>query len=71
MFRAHDNKVVEVGNKINKTIVNLSNQSKNNKSRNSTDIPYIKAIKKPNFLISNTKKTFNQLKKTLIKALIL
>ena len=37
------------------------NSSKNNKSRKSTYMSNIRAIREPNFLISNTKKAFNYL----------
>ena len=67
-FRADDNEVVEVGDRANKTVVNLS---KNEKSRNSTYMSNIRATRKPNFLTPNVKKTFNYLKLAFIKALIL
>ena len=58
-FKANNNKVVNNdGNKTNKTIVNLY---KNNKSRNLTRMPNIKAMKKSTFLTFNAKKTFNYL----------
>ena len=55
MFKRDDNKVVGVGGRANKMVVNLF---KNNKSRNSTYMLIIRAIKKPNFLILNIKKSF-------------
>ena len=41
-FNADDNKIVKVGDKANKTVINLS---KNKKSRNLTRISNIRAIK--------------------------
>ena len=58
-FKADDNKIVIVGCRANKTVVKLF---KNNKLRNLTYMPNLKAIKKHIFLIPNTKKTFNYLK---------
>ena len=52
-LKADDDKVVEVDNRANKMVVNLS--------KNLTHVPNIKAIGKSNFLTSNTKKTFNYL----------
>ena len=56
-------------------IIELIKQSwiclKNNKSRNSTHISRIGAIRESNFLISNAKKAFNHLWLAFIKALIL
>ena len=49
-------------------IVNLS---KNNKSRNLMFMPNIRVIEKPTFLTPNSKKVFNYLRQTFIKALIL
>ena len=69
-FRAGNNKVVESGNRVNKTIVDLS-KSKNEKSRKLTYMLNIKAIRKPNFLTPNAKKTLNYLRLAFIKALIL
>ena len=66
---ADDNEIIgESNSKANETIVNLS---KNKKSRNLTHMPNIRAIEKPNFLTSNTKKAFNHLWLAFIKALIL
>ena len=68
-FRADNNKIVsDSGGRANETVMNLS---KNNKSRNSTHMPNIRAIKKPIFLTFNTKKVFNYLGQAFIKALIL
>ena len=64
-FRVNDNRIVKGSNKANKTIINLS---KNNKPKNLIYIPNIRAMKKPIFLICNTKKTFNYLKQIFIKA---
>ena len=47
-----------------KTVINLS---ENNKSRNLTYMPNIRAIKKPTFLTFNIKKAFNYLKQTFFK----
>ena len=66
-LRVHDNEVVEVANRANKIVVNLS---KNKKSKNLMHIPNIKAIGKPNFLILDAKKTFNYWRLPVIKALI-
>ena len=68
-FKADYNKVVGGGaGKANGTVVNLS---KNKKSKKSTHMPNIGVTKKPNFLISDTKKVFNYLLLAFIKALIL
>ena len=68
VFKADNNKVVDSSNsKTNETVVNLS---RNNKSRNSTYMPNIEAMGKPNFLIFNTKKIFNYLRQAFIKASI-
>ena len=56
-FKTDDNKIVSDGSsRINKLIINLS---ENNKSRNLIYMPNIEAIKKFTFLTFNTKKTFN------------
>ena len=66
---ADDNKVVDNGgNRTNETVVNLF---KNNKFRHLIYIPNIRATRKLNFLISNTKKTFDHLQLAFIKAPIL
>ena len=67
-FKADDNKVVGVGGKANRTVVN---SSKNEKSRNLTRVLNIGATKKPNFLIPDAKKAFNYLRLAFIKAPIL
>ena len=65
-LRVNDNEVVSSNSsKANKTFVNLS---KNKKSKNLMRMPNIGAIKKPIFLIFNTKKAFNQLRLAFIKA---
>ena len=51
-------------------VVNLSNKSKNNKSKNLICMPNNEAIKELIFFIANVKKTFNYLRQTFIKALI-
>ena len=71
IFRINDNEVVEVNKKVNKTVVNLFNKLKNNKSKNLTCIPNIWAMRKSIFQTFNAKKTFNHLKQAFIKALIL
>ena len=52
-FRANDNEIVEVGNRINETIVNSS--------RYLMFMPNIRATREPTLLISNAKKAFNPL----------
>ena len=70
-FKVSNNKNIEnSGSKANKTVVNLSKKLKNNKSKNLMHIPNIEAIKKPIFLIFNTKKAFNYLKLVFIKVSI-
>ena len=70
-FRAGNNKVIgSDGGRADETVVDLS-KSKNEKSSKSTHMPNIRAIEKPNFLTSNTKKAFNHLRLAFIKALIL
>ena len=69
IFKIDNNKVVSNNSsRTNKIIVNLS---KNNKFERLMYMPNIKAIEKSIFLISNTKKAFNYLRQTFIKALIL
>ena len=59
VFGANDNKIINSNNgRINKIVVNLS---KNEKSRNLTYVPKIRAITKLIFLILNIKKVFNHL----------
>ena len=59
VFKADNNKVVDGDDdRANGTVVNLS---KNKKSRKSTHMLNIGAMKKPNFLNLNTKKAFNYL----------
>ena len=68
-FRADDDEVFgDSGGRANKTVVNLS---KNNKSRNLTYVPNIRATEESNFLTPDTKKAFNYLRLAFIKALIL
>ena len=50
VFKAKNNEVVSGdNNKTNEIVVNSSNQTKNNKSRNSTYMPNIGVTKKPIF----------------------
>ena len=59
-FKFDNNEVVSNGsNKTNEIVVN---SFKNNKFKKLMSIPNIEAIKKPTFLTSNAKKTFNHLK---------
>ena len=68
-FRADDNKFVgDNGARANEIVVNFS---KKNKSKKSTCMLNIGAIKKSNFLSPNAKKTFNYLQLAFIKAQIL
>ena len=73
LFRASDNKIVEVGSKADKTVRNLSKfkGSKNNKSENLTRIPNIRATREFTFLTSGAKEAFNYLRQVFIKAVIL
>ena len=59
-FKANNNKVVIVSDRINKTVINLS--------KNSTHMLNIRAIKEPTFLIPIAKKTFNHLWLAFVKA---
>ena len=61
-LRIHDNKVVELDGRTNKTIINLF--------KNSTYIANIRAKKKFVFLTPNAEKAFNYLWLTFIKAQI-
>ena len=65
VFKANDNKIVEVVDRTNRIFVNLS---KNKKFRNLTYISNIRVMEKPNFLTANAKKTFNYLQLACIKA---
>ena len=68
-FRADDNLIIDNdSSEANETVMNLS---KNNKSRNSTHMPNIGAIKELFFLNLNVKKVFNYLWQVFIKTLIL
>ena len=68
-FRAGNDEVVRGnGGKADETIMN---SSKNKKSKKSTRVPNVGATEEPNFLTSNAKKAFNQLRLAFIKALIL
>ena len=58
-FRVNQNKVVRVDSRANETVVNLS---KNNKCKNLTYLPNIRAIRETIFLIYKAKKAFNHLK---------
>ena len=70
-FKIGNNEVVRgVNSRIYKTVVDLSNKSKNYKLKNLTYVPNIKDFKKLIFPISNIKKVFNYLKQVLIKILI-
>ena len=69
MFKINNNEIIgDADNKANKIVVNLS---KNKKSKNSTYMLNIGAMREPNFLTSNTKKVFNHLQLAFIKAPIL
>ena len=61
MFKVDDNEVIEVNGRANKIVINLSNQTKNDKSRNLTYMPNIGFRRKTIFLTSNAKKVFNYL----------
>ena len=69
-FRAGNNEVVGGSDRIDETGMDLS-ISKNKESRKSIHMPNIGATRKPNFLTSNAKKTFNYSKLALIKTPIL
>ena len=70
-FKANKNKFIKDDiDKTNQTVVNLSNKLKNNKSKNLTYMPNIRAMEESIFLIPNTKKTLNYLKQPFIKTLI-
>ena len=56
-FNADDDEVVKVDDKANKTVVNSSIQSKNEKSKKLTHMPNIGAIGKPNFLTPDAKES--------------
>ena len=73
VFKADDNKVVEVGDKVNEMVKNSSKSKKlkNKKSENLIYIQDIGAIGKSIFLIPSTKKAFNYLRQVFIKAPIL
>ena len=67
-FRADSNEVVgDSGSRANETVMNLS---KNKKSRKLIYLPNIRAIREPNFLTPNAKKSLNHLRLAFIKALI-
>ena len=67
-FKANNNKIVWADNsRTNKIVMNLS---KNDKSKNLTQMPNIGAMKKLIFLTLDTKKIFNHLKQVFIKILI-
>ena len=67
IFKIDNNKVVEVGDRANKIVVN---SFKNNKFWNLMYIPNIKATGKFIFLIFNPKKIFNYFNQAFIKAII-
>ena len=57
MFKANNNKIVDDdSSRIDETVVDLS-KFKNKKSRQSTYVPNIIALGKPNFLTPNAKKS--------------
>ena len=65
VFKADGNEVVcDSSGRVNETVMNLP---KNNKSRNSTCMPNIRATGEPNFLTPNAKKAFNHLQLALSK----
>lgn len=68
----NNNTIVKDGSKADETVKNLSKSKKlkNNKSANLIYKSIIKVIKKPNFLISSTKKTLNYSIQMFIKAII-
>ena len=71
-FKANNNKVFsDSGDKTNKTVINSSNNSKNNKSKNLTYLSNIRATREPKFLILGAKKPFKYLLLAFIKAPIL
>ena len=57
-FITDENKILGFGGRVNKTVVNLF---KLEKSKNLIYIQNIRAIKKPNFLNSNSENAFNYL----------
>lgn len=63
-FKADDNKVANVGNRVDKIFRNLLNskKSKNNKSGDLTRVLNIKATRKSMFLTFDTKNVFNRLR---------
>ena len=68
-FKTNNNEVVDDdGSWANRMVVNLS---KNKKSRKSMYIVKFGAMEEPNFLISNSKKNFNDLGLAFIEVLIL
>ena len=70
-FKTDNNEVVRVdSSRANKIVVDLSNKSENNKSRNLIYVINIRATGKLIFLISNIKKVFNCLNQAIIKTLI-
>ena len=67
-FKANNNKIVNDGDDgVNKTVINLSNKSKNNKSKKLIYMLNIEAIRKSTFLNLNGKKVFNYLRQIFIK----
>ena len=69
MLKANNNEIISNSNsRANRTVVNLF---KNKKSKKSTRLPNIKATKKSNVLIFDTKEAFNYLWLAFIKAPIL
>ena len=60
--RLFTNKVIKNSSNADKTVVELFISKKENR------VPNIRAIKKPNFLISDAKRIFNYLRQTFIKS---
>ena len=73
LFRASDNKIVEISGKVDKTVRNLFKfkSLKNDKSENLMCIPNIEAIGETMFLTPGAKEAFNFLRQVFIKAPIL
>ena len=62
IFKIDKNEIVEIGDRVNKTVIYSS--------KNSTHMPNIEVIRKPTLVIPNIKKAFNYLQLAFIKALI-
>ena len=63
-FKADNDEIFNNNGIVNKTVIN---STKNNKSRNFTYMPNIRATEKPIFLTFNAKKVFNYLMQVFIK----